>query len=306
MFRNFFSLINLSPLILVLITSCVLDIENPTEESLSIEWITINYDQVGKKLFLQLEIQPINETIDSVIVKVSSENYDSIFILNDKGVSGDIIADNNRYSVITEVDLPLGEFQFKVVIDGFESEDVAYYYNEEQFLPKIEEIIFIKSSGNNQYEFNNDNSPFYVNENDTSYLKFKIKIKDQNGINNIQSVRYKTVTNWDSAEGNCGCIQGENCINSSPIFYLENIDLIASDSIFTYVSINDYVQEPGFPINPASVCNRTGVIIFSFIIIDLYFGPQTFVEELLFLSCSELNCNENCETCPFGCGECEE
>ena len=59
-------------------------------------------------------------------------------------------------------------------------------------------------------------------------------------------------------------------------------------------------------INPASVCNRTGVIIFSFIIIDIYFGPQTFVEELLFLSCSELNCNDNCETCPFGCGECEE
>ena len=47
-----------------------MDIENPTEESLSIEWITIDYDQVGNKLFLQLEILPVNEAIDSVINQI--------------------------------------------------------------------------------------------------------------------------------------------------------------------------------------------------------------------------------------------
>ena len=305
MYQNAFLLIQLFFPVLLLITSCVVDIEGPTDKSLSIEWLTIDYNQTENKLFIHLEIKPGNERIDSVTVEISSKNYDSTFVLNDDGNTGDIIAHNNRYSVITEVDLPFEEFQFKAVIDGFEPE-VAYFSNEEQFLPEIEEIIFIKNYGNNQYEFINDNSPFYINENDTSYLKFKIKIKDQNGINNIQSVRYKTVTNWDSAEGNCGYNQGEDYISSSPIFYLDNIDSTSSDSILTYVSINDYIQEPGFLINPASVCNRTGVITFSFVIFDLYFGPQTFVEELLFVSCGELNCNDNCENCPYGCGECEE
>ena len=66
MYQNFRSLIKLSPLILVLITSCVLDIENPIEESLSIEWISIDYDQVENKLFLQLEIPPENKIINDV------------------------------------------------------------------------------------------------------------------------------------------------------------------------------------------------------------------------------------------------
>ena len=305
MYQNFRSLIKLSPLILVLITSCVLDIENPIEESLSIEWISIDYDQVENKLFLQLEILPENEIINDVFVEISSDNFDSTILLNDNGEFGDLIPQNYKYSSLSEIYLPFDDYQFKAVIDGFEPEEVNFSI-EEQFLPVIEEIIFIKSYENNKYEFSNNSYPYYVNENDTTYLNFEIKIKDLNGIDNIQSVRYKTLTHWDTAEGDCGCNQGENCISSSPIFYLDNIDSTLSDSIFTYVSINDYIQEPGFPINPASVCNRTGVITFSFVIFDLYFGPQTFVEELLFLSCSELNCNDNCENCPYGCGECEE
>ena len=61
MYRNFLSLIKLFPLILVLITSCVLDIENPTEESLSIEWISIDYDQAENAVtnFVLLESFPV-------------------------------------------------------------------------------------------------------------------------------------------------------------------------------------------------------------------------------------------------------
>ena len=165
--QNAFLLIQLFFPVLLLITSCVVDIEGPTDKSLSIEWLTIDYNQTENKLFIHLEIKPGNERIDSVTVEISSKNYDSTFVLNDDGNTGDIIAHNNRYSVITEVDLPFEEFQFKAFIDGFESE-VAYFSNDEEFLPEIEEIIFIKSYGNNQYEFNNDNSPFYINENDTS------------------------------------------------------------------------------------------------------------------------------------------
>jgi len=313
MFRNFFSLINLSPLILVLITSCVLDIENPTEESLSIEWITINYDQVGKKLFLQLEIQPINETIDSVIVKVSSENYDSTFILNDNGFFGDIIAENNRYSVISEVDsLPFENYQLDAVVytpfsnPALKSAEITI---EKQYPPEILDVIFIKSyEDGSEYEFDSS-SPYFVNDEDTSYLNFQITIKDLNGIENIQSIRYKTETVWDSAVGECGCEEQETCNYSSPTFYLDKINSTSNDSIFTFEAINDYIEEPGFPINPTSVCNRSGTITFSFVVFDAYLGPKTFPSISLYFSpCSngDWNCEYDCEYCTSVCGECEE
>ena len=298
MYRNFRSLIKLFSPILVLITSCVLDIENPIEESLSIEWISIDYDQVENKLFLQLEILPENKIINDVFVEISSDNFDTTILLNDNGEFGDLIPQNYKYSSLSEIYLTFDDYQFKAVIDGFELEEVNFSI-EEQFPPVVEEIIFIKSYENNKYEFSNNNYPYYVNENDTTYLNFEIKIKDLNGIDNIQSVRYKTLTHWDTAEGDCGCIQGETCAISSPTFYLNNINSTSSDSIFTYVAINDYIKEPGFPINPLAVCNRSGVITFSFVVFDLYFGPQTFVEDLLFSPCSELNCENDCG----GCGE---
>ena len=66
MHQNSFKLMQLFFPVLFLITACVMDIENPIEESLSIEWISIDYDQVENQLFLQLEILLVNETIDSV------------------------------------------------------------------------------------------------------------------------------------------------------------------------------------------------------------------------------------------------
>ena len=312
MYRNFLSLIKLYPLILVLITSCVLDIENPIEESLSIEWISIDYDQVENKLFLQLEILPVNETIDSVIVKVSSVNYDSTFILNDNGVSGDIIAENNRYSVITVVDdLPFEDYQFDAVIYTLSSKEYqkrAEITIEKQYPPEILDVIFIKSyEDGSGYEFDSS-SPYFVNDEDTSYLNFQITIKDLNGIENIQSIRYKTETFWFSAVGECGCEEEEACNYSSPTFYLNNINLTSNDSIFTFEAINDHIKEPGFPINPTSVCNRFGTIKFSFVVFDAYFGPRTEVRELLFSPCSEgdWNCEYDCEYCTSVCGECNE
>ena len=102
--------------------------------------------------------------------------------------------------------------------------------------------------------------------------------------------------------------RGKNLNNSSPTFYLTNILPTSNDSIFTFEAINDYIKEPGFPINPISVCNRLGMITFSFVVFDAYFGPQTFVEELLFLPCNEgdWNCEYDCEYCTSVCGECNE
>ena len=74
-----------------------MDVEIPKEESLSIEWLTIDYNQAEKKLFMHLKVLPENEKIDSVNVEISSENYDSSFILYDDGNSGDLITQNNRF-----------------------------------------------------------------------------------------------------------------------------------------------------------------------------------------------------------------
>ena len=50
------------------------------------------------------------------------------------------------------------------------------------------------------------------------------------------------------------------------VFYMTNI--ASNDSIFTYEAINDYIKEPGFEINPTSICNRFGVITFNFVAFD--------------------------------------
>ena len=309
MYRNLLSLIKLfSPIILV-VTSCVIDVEEPFEESLFIEQFEVNYNQIDGQLYLQVGIEPGNKIIDEVFVIISANNFNSTIYLNDDGIEGDLVAQNNRFSAIAEINLPFQDYQIKAVVQTSSSQEFIQKKNitiEEQFAPEFVDVIFIKSYENNKYEFSNNSSPYYIDENEISHLNFEIKIKDLNGINNIKSVKYNTVTHWNIAEGNCGCNQGEDCPNSSPTFYLNNINSTLSDSIFTYVAINDYIKEPGFPINSSSICNRSGVITFSFVVFDLYFGPQTFVEELLFLPCSELNCEDDCENCPFGCGECGE
>ena len=145
MYQNAFLLIQLFFPVLLLITSCVIDIEGPTDKSLSIEWLTIDYNQTENKLFIHLEIKPGNEMIDSVIVEISSENYDSTFVLNDNGVSGDLIAENNRFSAITEVDLPFEDYQFKAVVYTLSSQEYQDRKNitiDEEFPPEIVDIIF--------------------------------------------------------------------------------------------------------------------------------------------------------------------
>ena len=191
MHQNSFKLMKLFSPVLFLITACVIDIENPIEESLYIEWISIDYDQVENQLFLQLETLPVNEIIDSVTVEIYSKNYDSTFVLNDDGNTGDIIAHNNRYSVITEVDLPFEDYQCNAVVYTLSSKEYqkrAEITIEKQYFPEIMDVIFIKSyEDGSGYQFDSS-SPYFVNDEDTSYLNFQITIKDLNGIENIQTI----------------------------------------------------------------------------------------------------------------------
>ena len=86
----------------LLITSCLMNVEDLAENSLSIEWIDIDYNQNDTTLFLQVEVIPENKMITEVFVEISSENFDSTIFLNDNGDFGDLIPQNNIFSSFTE------------------------------------------------------------------------------------------------------------------------------------------------------------------------------------------------------------
>jgi len=293
--------------------SCVSNIQKSSESTIFIQNFVAEYNQLDSTYFLQVELYDYHENIESVWVVIQNGNtIDTTFFLNDSAYSGDQIMMNNIYSGIFYLPSPFMEYKLNVFITDNNGEILhsseKSIFIEEQFLPEvIGDVIFVKSyEDGSGYQFDSS-SPYFVNEN-TSYLNFQITIKDLNGIENIKSIRYKTETLWFSAVGECGCEEGKTCNNSSPTFYLTNMLSTSNDSIFTFEAINDYIKEPGFPINPISVCNRLGMITFSFVVFDAYFGRQTFVEELLFLPCSEgdWNCEYDCEYCTSVCGECSE
>jgi len=251
-----------------------LDIESPIEESLSIEWISTDYDQVEHKLFLQLEILPVNETIDSVIVKVSSVNYNSTFILKDNGVRGDIIAENNRYSVIAEVDLPFKDYQFDAIVYTLSSKEYKERKNitiEEEFPPEIADIIFWqKNADGSETMFDPNSEIFQVDEDEYNYLDFQLIINDKNGLDDIRYVRYQIKIENMAAEDSCN-YEPETGFLSYPQWFLEYKE--TTDAGFVFDVNNAYLQEPGIPIKPLNQCGRIGVSTFRFIVADMTLEP---------------------------------
>ena len=274
MYQNFRSLIKLSPLILVLITSCVLDIENPIEESLSIEWISIDYDQVENKLFLQLEILPENEIINDVFVEISSDNFDTTISLNDNGEFGDIIQQNNIFSLFSEIYLPFDDYQFMVVVQTSSLQEFIKKKNitiEEQFAPEIVDIIFWqKNEEGSGVIFDLDSEVFKVDDSEYNYLDFQVIINDKNGLDDIRYVRYQINIENMAAEDSCN-YEPESGFLSYPQWFLEYKE--TTDAGFVFDVNNAYLQEPGIPIKPLNQCGRIGVSTFRFIVADMIFDP---------------------------------
>ena len=274
MYQNFRSLIKLSPLILVLITSCVLDIENPIEESLSIEWISIDYDQVENKLFLQLEILPENEIINDVFVEISSDNFDTTISLNDNGEFGDIIQQNNIFSLFSEIYLPFDDYQFMVVVQTSSLQEFIKKKNitiEEQFAPEIVDIIFWqKNEEGSGVIFDPDSEVFQVDDSEYNYLDFQVIINDKNGLDDIRYVRYQINIENMAAEDSCN-YESESGFLSYPQWFLEYKE--TTDAGFVFDVNNAYLQEPGIPIKPLNQCGRIGVSTFRFIVADMIFDP---------------------------------
>jgi hypothetical protein len=251
-----------------------MDIENPTAESLSIEWITINYNQVENKLFMQLEIMPGNENIDSVYVEVSSENYDSTFLLNDNGVWGDLISQNNRFSIISEILLPFDEYQFNAIV--ITSSFIEYTKKEnitiqEEFHPEIIDIIFWQKNADGLGEIIDPNSEvFQVDDEDYRFLDFQLIINDANGLDDIRYVRYQINVEEMTAEDSCQYTPNSGYLNY-PQWYLEYKETI--DTGFVFDVNNAYLEEPGIAVKPIGLCGRIGISTFRFIVSDMTFEP---------------------------------
>ena len=290
-------------------------IQEPHEEArLTISNFQVDYDQLGNKIYLQVATETENDSVANVHVQIVANEFplDTMFTLNDIAQAGDLIAMNGIYSGDFDILLPFQEYLLKAVVQTHSEIEVnseEYILIEEQFPPEFVDLIFWKKYADGSgYEIDYNNSSFFINDEDTSYLNFQIKIKDLNGLENIQSIRYQTITNWYYADGegcNSDCMV--DCITTSPVFYMSNI--ASNDSIFTYEAINDYIKEPGFEINPTSICNRFGVITFNFVAFDTFYGSLAIEEiNLLFSNCSEgdWNCEEDCQYCPGVCLECEE
>ena len=274
MYQNFRSLIKLSPLILVLITSCVLDIENPIEESLSIEWISIDYDQVENKLFLQLEILPENEIINDVFVEISSDNFDSTIFLYDNGDFGDIIPQNNIFSSFSEIYLPFDDYQFNAVVQTSSLQEFIKGKNitiEEQYAPEIVDIIFWqKNADGSETMFDPNSEIFQVDGEEYNYLDFQLIINDKNGLDDIRYVRYQINIENMAAEDSCN-YEPESGFLSYPQWFLEYKETTGAGFVFDVN--NAYLQEPGIPIKPLNQCGRIGVSTFRFIVADMIFDP---------------------------------
>jgi len=293
--------------------SCISEIQEPEGVYNNISNFQADYDQLTNKIFFQVTIETANDTVADVRVQITANDVpmDTMFILNDTAQDGDLIAINGIYSGIFDIFLPYQSYQLRAVIQtqsGIELNSEKTIQVEEQFIPQIVDITFLKKYGVDECGYEVDyNNHYFINNEDTSYLNFQIRIKDMNGLDNIESIRYETITTWFSAEGEeCpDCV--EECLNESPVYYMTNI--ASNDSMLTYEAINAYIKEPGFIINPSSVCNRSGVITFTFSAIDTFYGPLILDKiDLVFLNCNEgtWSSEDDCEHCPVECGECVE
>ena len=116
MYQIIFSLKLFLVSISLLITSCVMNLDEDEMDSLSIEWTDIDYNQNDTTLSLQVEVTPENEIIRDIFVEISSDNFDTTISLNDNGEFGDIIPQNNIFSLFSEIYLPFDDYQFMVVV----------------------------------------------------------------------------------------------------------------------------------------------------------------------------------------------
>ena len=274
MYRIIFLLKLILLSISLLITSCMMNVDEDEMDSLSIEWLDIDYNQNDTTLFLQVEFIPGNEMITKVFVEISSENFDSTILLNDNGDFGDIIPQNNIFSSFSEIYLLFDDYQFNAVVQTSSLQEFNKGKNitiEEQYAPEIVDIIFWqKNADGSETMFDPNSEIFQVDDDEYNYLDFQLIINDKNGLDDIRYVRYQINIENMAAKDSCN-YEPETGFLSYPQWFLEYKETI--DAGFVFDVNNAYLQEPGSPIKPLNKCGRTGVSSFRFIVADMIFDP---------------------------------
>ena len=274
MYRIMFPLKLILLSISLLITSCMMNVDEDEMDSLSIEWLDIDYNQNDTTLFLQVEVIPENKMITKVFVEISSENFDSTIFLNDNGDFGDIILQNNIFSSLSEIYLPFDDYQFNAVVQTSSLQEFIKGKNitiEEQYAPEIVDIIFWqKNADGSETMFDPNSEIFQVDDDEYNYLDFQLIINDKNGLDDIRYVRYQINIENMAAEDSCN-YEPESGFLSYPQWFLEYKE--TTDAGFVFDVNNAYLQEPGIPIKPLNQCGRIGVSTFRFIIADMIFDP---------------------------------
>ena len=274
MYRIMFPLKLILLSISLLITSCMMNVDEDEMDSLSIEWLDIDYNQNDTTLFLQVEFIPGNKMITKVFVEISSENFDSTIFLNDNGDFGDIILQNNIFSSLSEIYLPFDDYQFNAVVQTSSLHEFIKGKNitiEEQYDPEIVDIIFWqKNADGSETMFDPNSEIFQVDDDEYNYLDFQLIINDKNGLDDIRYVRYQINIENMAAEDSCN-YEPESGFLSYPQWFLEYKE--TTDAGFVFDVNNAYLQEPGIPIKPLNQCGRIGVSTFRFIVADMIFDP---------------------------------
>ena len=274
MYRIMFPLKLILLSISLLITSCMMNVDEDEMDSLSIEWLDIDYNQNDTTLFLQVEVIPGNKMITKVFVEISSENFDSTIFLNDNGDFGDIILQNNIFSSFSEIYLPFDDYELNAVVQTSSLHEFIKGKNitiEEQYNPEIVDIIFWqKNADGSETMFDPNSEIFQVDDDEYNYLDFQLIINDKNGLDDIRYVRYQINIENMTAEDSCN-YEPESGFLSYPQWFLEYKE--TTDAGFVFDVNNAYLQEPGIPIKPLNQCGRIGVSTFRFIVADMFFNP---------------------------------
>ena len=274
MYRIMFPLKLILLSISLLITSCMMNVDEDEMDSLSIEWLDIDYNQNDTTLFLQVEVIPENKMITEVFVEISSENFDSTIFLNDNGDFGDIILQNNIFSSFSEIYLPFDDYELNAVVQTSSLHEFIKGKNitiEEQYDPEIVDIIFWqKNADGSETMFDPNSEIFQVDNDEYNYLDFQLIINDKNGLDDIRYVRYQINIENMAAEDSCN-YEPESGFLSYPQWFLEYKE--TTDVGFVFDVNNAYLQEPGIPIKPLNQCGRIGVSTFRFIVADMFFNP---------------------------------
>ena len=118
-------------IIIICLWSCISEIQEPQEISMTISEFQADYDQLANKIFLQVATETENDTVVNVQVQIIAYDFplDTIFTLNDSAKAGDLIAMNGIYSGDFDIILPFQEYQLRAVAQTHSGIEMIYEKN---------------------------------------------------------------------------------------------------------------------------------------------------------------------------------